>query len=84
MSQSDDDAYGEATVNDRGRLTIPKTLRKDLQIDAGTTFRVVRDGTDVRLVRELPDLETLSTGKSDEDWEGVAFRDAGEATFGGE
>lgn len=83
MSGSED-AYGEVTVNDRGRLTIPKALREDLLIDADTTFRVVRDGTDVRLVRELPDLETLSTGKSDDEWAGVAFRDAGEATFGGE
>ena len=80
---STDDEYGDVEVNDRGRLTIPKALRDDLQIEAGTTFTVVREGTDIRLVRQLPDLETLSTGNSSEEWDETAFRDAGEATFGG-
>lgn len=87
MSTSEDvprDAeYGEAEINDRGRLTIPKQLRDELQLDAGTTFTVVREGNDIRLVRELPELETLTSGKSREEWVGEAFRDAGEATFGG-
>lgn len=86
MSSTDDtegEEYGEAEINHRGRLTIPKELRDDLRLEAGTTFRVVREGTDIRLVRELPDLETLSSGKSREEWGDEAFRDAGEATFGG-
>lgn len=80
---SDGEEYGEAEINDRGRLTIPKSLRDDLHLEAGTTFRVVREGTDIRLVRQLPELETLSSGRSEEEWDGEAFRDAGEATFGG-
>lgn len=87
MSSTDDasegDDYGDAEVNHRGRLTIPKELRDDLQIDAGTTFRVVREGNDIRLVRRLPELETLSSGKSREEWGDEAFRDAGDGTFGG-
>lgn len=86
MSSIDDaegEEYGEAEINHRGRLTIPKELRDDLHLEAGTTFRVVREGTDIRLVRELPDLETLSSGKSRDEWGDEAFRDAGEATFGG-
>lgn len=79
----DDSEYGEAEVNRRGRLTIPKELRDDLRIEAGTTFTVVREGSDIRLVRQLPELETLSSGKSREEWDEDAFRDAGEATFGG-
>lgn len=78
-----DAEYGEAEINEWGRLTIPKKLRDELQLDAGTTFMVVREGTDIRLVRELPELETLTSGKSREEWVGEAFRDAGEATFGG-
>lgn len=74
--------YGEAEVNDRGRLTIPKELRDDLQIEGGTRFTVVREGNDIRLVRDLPDLQTLSSGKSRDEWGDEAFRDAGEATFG--
>ena len=86
MSTSDDstgEEYGEAQINDRGRLTIPKELREDLQIEGGTTFTVVREGNDIRLVRQLPELQTLSSGKSREEWDEEAFRDAGEATFGG-
>ena len=72
--------YGTAQLNDRGRLTIPKPLRDDLQLDDGTEFKVVREGGEIRLVRQLPELETLTRG---EDWGDEAFRDAGEATFGG-
>ena len=85
MSESDlpsSEEYGEAEINDRGRLTIPKPLREDLQIEGGTRFTVVREGRDIRLVRQLPDLQTVSSGRSRDEWEGDAFRDAGEATFG--
>ena len=75
--------YGEAEINDRGRLTIPKALRDDLRLDGGTRFTVLRDGTEIRLVRQLPELETVSSGKSRDEWGEDAFRDAGEATFGG-
>jgi AbrB family looped-hinge helix DNA binding protein len=72
--------YGMAELNHRGRLTIPKQLRDDLNLDDGTTFTVIREAGDIRLVRELPELETLTR---DEEWGDEAFRDAGEATFGG-
>jgi len=75
-----DETYGTAELNDRGRLTIPKALREELQLDGGVEFTVVREGGDIRLVRKLPELETLTRGK---EWGSEAFRDAGEATFGG-
>lgn len=78
-----DEAYGEAKLNERGRLTIPKDLRDELHLEAGTTFTVVREGSDIRLVRQLPELETLTSGRPRDDWDEDAFRDAGEATFGG-
>lgn len=84
MSTSDDsehgEEYGTAELNHRGRLTIPKQLREELQLEGGTEFVVVREGGDIRLVRKLPELETLSR---DDEWGEEAFRDAGEATFGG-
>lgn len=88
MSRTDDspdkDEYGEAEINHRGRLTIPKALRDELQLEAGDTFTVVREGADIRLVRHLPDLHTLSSGKTRDEWaDAEAFRDAGDATFGG-
>jgi AbrB family looped-hinge helix DNA binding protein len=84
MSTTDDvseseEEYGTTTLNDRGRLTIPKPLRDDLNLDNGTTFTVLKEGGDIRLVRQLPDLETLTRGES---WGEKTFRDAGEATFG--
>lgn len=86
MSTNDEKAesteeYGTAQLNERGRLTIPKALRNDLQLNDGTKFTVVREGGDIRLVRQLPELETLTR---DEEWGPEAFRDAGEATFGGQ
>jgi AbrB family looped-hinge helix DNA binding protein len=85
MSTSEDESeggeqYGTAELNARGRLTIPKGLRDDLQLDEGVEFTVLREGGDIRLVRKLPDLETLTRG---DEWGDEAFRDAGEATFGG-
>lgn len=85
MSRTDSDGeeYGEATLNERGRLTIPKALRDDLQLGDGTEFTVVRDGNDIRLERKLPDLTPVESGRSEDEWVGNAFRDAGELTFGG-
>jgi AbrB family looped-hinge helix DNA binding protein len=67
MGTTDDGAesredYGTAEINDRGRLTIPKQLREDLQIAGGTEFEVVREGGDIRLIRRVPGLETLTRG----------------------
>lgn len=76
----DGQEYGIAELNDRGRLTIPKRLRDDLRLEGGTEFTVVREGGDIRLVRKLPELETVTR---EEGWGEEAFRDAGEATFGG-
>jgi len=88
MSSTNDapegEEYGDAEINDRGRLTIPKELRDELHLDEGATFTVVREGSDIRLVRQLPDLETVSADRSDDEWQEDAFRDAGEATFGGQ
>jgi AbrB family looped-hinge helix DNA binding protein len=88
MSQTDESSdgeeYGEAEINHRGRLTIPKALRDEMHLEAGETFTVIREGSEIRLVRNLPELHTLSSGKSQEEWEDTdAFRDAGDATFGG-
>ncbi|SFS33290.1 looped-hinge helix DNA binding domain-containing protein, AbrB family [Halostagnicola kamekurae] len=77
---NEEDEYGTAQLNHRGRLTIPKALRDDLNLEDGTEFHVIRDGGEIRLVRSLPDLETLTRG---DEWGEEAFRDAGDATFGG-
>lgn len=75
------ESYGTVELNDRGRLTIPKRLRDALKLEAGTEFTVIREGAAIRLVRELPPLETLTRGG---EWGDEAFRDTGAATFGGD
>jgi AbrB family looped-hinge helix DNA binding protein len=83
-SESENNEYGEAEINHRGRLTIPKALRDEMHLEGGETFKVIRDGAEIRLVRQLPELTTLSSGKSQDEWaDADAFRDAGDATFGG-
>ncbi|SEO20077.1 looped-hinge helix DNA binding domain-containing protein, AbrB family [Halogranum amylolyticum] len=48
---TDEETYGTATLNERGRLTIPKNLRDELKLEGGTIFNIVREGSDIRLVR---------------------------------
>lgn len=69
-------------LDHRGRVTIPNALRDELQIEARTTFTVVREGTDIRLVRQLTDKQTLMANSSRDEWGEDAFRAAGEVTFG--
>jgi AbrB family looped-hinge helix DNA binding protein len=71
---------GTVRIDHRGRVTIPTDLRDELDLEKGTEFRVVRDGTDVRPVRERPELETLTRGS---EWGDEAFRGAGGGTFRG-
>lgn len=73
-----EEAYGTVEIDDQGRITLPETLREELHLDGGTEFKVVRDGSDIRLVRHTPELETLVRN---EEWGDEAFRDAGDATF---
>lgn len=79
--RSEGESYGTAELNERGRLTIPKPLRDALQLEPGTEFTVIREAGSIRLVRELPPLETLTRG---DEWGEEAFLDAGAATFGGD
>ncbi len=86
MSRTRDQNGDDPTtqLNDRGRLTIPKEVRDALQLDAGDEFDVVIEGGDIHLERKLPELTTVKSGKSEDEWkESNAFPDAGEATFGG-
>ncbi len=71
--------YGTVELTDRGRLTIPESLRQELQLDEGVEFTVVREGCDIHLVRKSSGLDTVTRG---EEWGEEAFRDAGAATFG--
>lgn len=84
MSPSDSDRereeYRTVTLDDQGRVTIPADLRTDLGLDAGAEFTVLREGAEIRLVSDGA-LATLTRGDG---WGPEAFRDAGDATFGGD
>ncbi|WP_226039760.1 AbrB/MazE/SpoVT family DNA-binding domain-containing protein [Natrinema sp. DC36] len=71
--------YGTIRLDCRGRVTIPTELRDEPDLEKRAEFRVIRDGGDIHLIRELPDLETVTRGSK---WGDEAFRDAGDATFG--
>jgi hypothetical protein len=52
-----------------------------MHLEVGETFRVIRDGSEIRLVRQFPELETLSAGTSTEEWAAAdAFRDFNPST----
>lgn len=78
--QVDDEGF-TVEVDDRGRITIPVTLRDRLGILPGDELDIrIEEG---RLVvrPEQADLVTVTSGKTD--WGAEAFPDSGEATFGG-
>ncbi|WP_152421163.1 AbrB/MazE/SpoVT family DNA-binding domain-containing protein [Natronolimnohabitans innermongolicus] len=62
---------------------LPTALREDLQLEGETAVTVVRDGADIRLVRNPSELRTCSAEKSETERIENAFRDAGDATFRG-
>lgn len=74
---------GESTVevDDRGRVTIPKSVRERLGILPGDELTLEVTGDGLRLVTDRNGLVTATSGKAD--WGPETFPDSGEATFGG-
>ncbi|WP_231185488.1 AbrB/MazE/SpoVT family DNA-binding domain-containing protein [Haladaptatus sp. DYF46] len=72
---------GEVEMDGRGRITIPKEVRKRLGMRPGDTFEFTTDDGDIHL---HPKREGIVTIRRGEDWGDEAFHDAGEATFGDE
>lgn len=68
-----------ATVDDRGRITLPKQLREKLQLQAGEILVVSEEQGVIHLTRKVHPPEKI---KSRREWGKEAFLDAGEATFG--
>lgn len=47
-----------ATLSSKGQIVIPGSIRKDLNIEAGTKFLVLSDGDNILLKKlEMPDME---------------------------
>lgn len=54
----------DATITSKGQVTIPKRIRDELDLDAGTEveFRLEADGT-IRIRRKRPPMERLRAAR---------------------
>lgn len=68
------------TVDDRGRVTLPKRVRERLQLGEGDDLDVDLEDGEIHLRPNRPPFEPVTSGKSE--WGSEAFVDAGEALFG--
>lgn len=69
------------TVDDRGRVTLPKELRERLGIDLNDTIPATLVGSVLELnPRPSSELRTATAGR--DDWEGTTPTDAGDSLFG--
>lgn len=80
-SETDAEEELTLTVDDRGRVTLPKEVRDRLGIESNDTIPATLVGS-VLEVNPKPSekLETATTGR--ESWENTTPIDAGEALFG--
>lgn len=68
------------TVDDRGRITIPKEVRSRLQLGEGDSLDVALADGEIHLRPNRPHFEPVASDKAD--WGEEAFLDAGEAMVG--
>lgn len=69
------------TVDDRGRVTLPKEVRERLGIDPNDRITATLVGSVLEVdPKPSSKLETATAGR--DDWEGSTPTDAGEALFG--
>ncbi len=66
-------------VDDRGRITIPKSVRERLGVVPGDEFEIETEGSCIVLRTEHEGLETATARRKD--WDEHTL-DAGEALFG--
>ncbi|MDI6902145.1 MAG: AbrB/MazE/SpoVT family DNA-binding domain-containing protein [Methanocellales archaeon] len=66
-------------VDERGRITIPKSAREEHRIKEGDEFELFVENGVIHLKPIIPKPTTV---KSKKRWGAEAFMDAGEATFG--
>lgn len=68
------------TLDDRGRITLPKHIRNRLQLNEGDNLDLDFDDGEIHLRPNRPPFEPIRSGRTD--WGDDTFIDAGEALFG--
>jgi AbrB family looped-hinge helix DNA binding protein len=68
------------TLDNRGRITLPKHVRNRLQLDEGDDLDLDLENGEVHLRPDRPPFEPIASGKSE--WGTETFMSAGEALFG--
>lgn len=72
--------HEKVTVDDRGRITLPKHVRERLQLGEGDDLDVDLEEGEIHLRPDRPTFEPITSGKRE--WGDEAFLDSGEAMFG--
>ena len=69
----------KVTIDERGRVTIPKSIREKYNFIPGEEFEIIDENDKIILKLLIPKQKTVkSSGK----WGKNAFLKAGESTFG--
>ncbi|WP_199174972.1 AbrB/MazE/SpoVT family DNA-binding domain-containing protein [Halegenticoccus soli] len=68
------------TVDDRGRITLPKHIRDRLQLGEGDDLDINLEEGEIHLRPNRPQFTPISSNK--DEWGEEAFLDVGEAMFG--
>ncbi|NIQ06093.1 MAG: AbrB/MazE/SpoVT family DNA-binding domain-containing protein [Candidatus Korarchaeota archaeon] len=66
-------------VDDRGRITLPKQLREELQLHPGEELVIREEKGVIHIFRQFQPPKKIHSKRK---WGKEAFLDAGEATFG--
>lgn len=69
------------TVDDRGRVTLPKEVREQLGIEANDQLTATLEGGVLEVVAK-PSRELVTASAKRDDWRGSTPTDAGESLFG--
>ncbi|MHA1682361.1 MAG: AbrB/MazE/SpoVT family DNA-binding domain-containing protein [Promethearchaeota archaeon] len=69
----------KVNIDDRGRITIPKSVRESHNLIPGEELEVHDEGDRIVLKIIIPEQKTVTSNCK---WENNAFFKAGESTFG--
>ena len=69
----------KASIDERGRVTIPKSIRDRYNFVPGEEFEIIDENDKIILKLVIPKQKTVKSSKK---WDEDTFLKAGESTFG--